>query len=242
MTIVIPMAGRGQRFTDAGHLLPKFLLEAHGKTLLQWSVDSLPLELASLTIFIMLREHEQKFQVESKIRRLYQGKTPLAFVLLDEITRGQAETILRAASLIERELPLVIFNIDTMFRSPTLKNNLLRTDVDGVLGSFHSIEPRFSFAVTDNDGLVTLVTEKEPVSDNALTGLYHFRRAVDFLKSAEAAIDNNLLTKGEFYVAPLYNELLKHDARIILDHTPVHHILGTPQEYENFLIKADCLS
>ena len=226
MTIVLPMAGRGQRFTDAGHLLPKFLLEAHGKTLLQWSVDSLPLELASLTVFILLREHEEKFQVESKIRRLYNSKTPLAFVLLDEITRGQAETILRASSMIKPELPLIIFNIDTMFRSPTLKSNLLRTDVHGVLGSFRSTEPRFSFATTDHDGSVTLVTEKEPVSDNALTGLYHFRRAADFLNIAQLAIDNNLLTLGEFYVAPLYNELLKHDARIILDHTPVHHILG----------------
>jgi hypothetical protein len=48
------------------------------------------------------------------------------------------------------------------------------------------------------------------------------------------AVSQNELTKGEFYVAPLYNQLLARNARLILDHTPVHHILGTPKEYAEF--------
>lgn len=234
MTIVIPMAGRGQRFTDAGHVLPKFLLEAHGKTLLQWSVDSLPLELATLTVFIMLREHDEKFQAESMIRRLYSAKTPVAFVFIDDVTRGQAETVMCASSLIDPNLPLLIFNIDTAFSSPTLKDNLLRSDADGVLGCFYSNKPRFSFAQTDDTGLVTRVTEKDPISNNALTGLYHFRLASDFVNAAKQCIGENRLTKGEFYVAPLYNQLLIGGARLILDYAPVHYILGTPEEYTEF--------
>jgi len=234
MTFVIPMAGHGQRFIEAGYALPKFLLEARGKTLLEWSVDSLPLELAHLTVFVMLREHEAAHQMEARIRKLYGQRTPLAFVFIDEVTRGQAETIVRASSLINPELPLLIFNIDTMFNSSTLKDNLLRDDVDGVLGCFYSKEPRFSFAAINDAGFVMRVTEKEPISENALTGLYHFHRAADFLEIADVAISNNQLTKGEFYVAPLYNDLLARGARLILDHATVHHILGTPQEYAEF--------
>jgi dTDP-glucose pyrophosphorylase len=234
MTFVIPMAGHGRRFIEAGYAQPKFLLEAHSKTLLEWSVDSLPLELADLTVFVMLREHEEAHDMEARIRKLYGQRTPLAFVFIDEVTRGQAETIMRASSLIKPELPLLIFNIDTMFQSPTLKGNLLRDDIDGVLGCFCSNEPRFSFAATNHTGLITRVTEKEPISEHALTGLYHFRRAADFMEVATDAISNNQLTKGEFYVAPLYNQLLARGARLILDQAPVHYILGTPQEYAEF--------
>ena len=234
MNFVIPMAGHGRRFLEAGHALPKFLLEAHGKPLLEWSDDSLPLELATLTTFVMLREHETAHRMEARIREVYGPRTPLAFVFLDEVTRGQAETVLRASRFIEPDRPLVIFNIDTMFHSPTLKTSLQRDDVDGVLGCFYSRESRFSFAALDSEGAITRVAEKEPISAHALTGLYHFRRAADFLETAAAAISQNQLTKGEFYVAPLYNQLLARNARLILDHAPVHHILGTPQEYAEF--------
>jgi len=234
MNFVIPMAGHGRRFIEKGHVLPKFLLEAHGKTLLEWSVDSLPLELATLTTFVMLREHEVAHQMEARIHEVYGDRTPLAFVFLDEVTRGQAETVLLASSFIEPERPLVIFNIDTMFHSPSLKTSLQRDDVDGVLGCFRSQESRFSFAAIDSEGLITRVVEKEPISEYALTGLYHFRRAADFLETAAVAVSQNRLTKGEFYVAPLYNQLLARNARLILDHASIHHILGTPQEYAEF--------
>jgi 2-C-methyl-D-erythritol 4-phosphate cytidylyltransferase len=84
MNFVIPMAGHGRRFIEAGYALPKFLLQAHGKTLLEWSVDSLPLELATRTIFVMLREHDAAHQMEARIRKVYGERTPLAFVFLDD--------------------------------------------------------------------------------------------------------------------------------------------------------------
>jgi len=150
------------------------------------------------------------------------------------VTRGQAETVMRASAFIKPNLPLVIFNIDTMFHSPTLKANLLRTDIDGVLGCFYSKEPRFSFAATDNTGRVTRVTEKEAISINALTGLYHFRLAADFMETATNSISENRLTKGEFYVAPLYNELIAKGGHFIVNTCENHWILGTPDEYTLF--------
>ena len=234
MTIVIPMAGHGQRFIDAGYQLPKYLLEAGGKSLLEWSVDSLPLDLASRTVFVALRGHEAQFQISERIRRLYGHRTEIHCVFLDQVTRGQSETVLSARQLIPETDPLIIFNIDTMFRSPSLRVNLGRDDVDGVLGCFPSHEPRFSFATTDANGRITRVTEKEPISSNALTGLYHYRRAGDFINAASKALRDNQLTKGEFYVAPLYNVMIARGANLILDHSSVHCILGTPQEYEAF--------
>lgn len=241
MNIVIPMAGKGQRFADVGHQLPKFLLEAHGKTLLEWSVDSLPLELAELTIFVMLKEHQDDFQMVDRITKLYGEKTPLDFVFLDKVTRGQAETVLSASNYIDPDSPLLIFNIDTAFKSETLKRNLLRSDVDGVLGCFESTEPRFSYAEIDDKGCITRVREKEVITTHALTGLYHFKTADLFLEVASESIRTCELTKGEFYIAPLYNKLISRSGRFILDHTSTHYILGTPLEYNRFCDESNVL-
>lgn len=234
MNIVIPMAGLGSRFTEAGYAVPKPLLPAHGKTLLEWSVDSLPLELATTLVFVGLKQHRDEHGLEEEIRRLYASRNP-KFLWLDETTRGQAETVVLAADLLDPTAGLLIFNIDTAFRSAGLAARLKDASHDGVLGSFHSAEPRFSFASTDADGIVNEVREKSVISNDALTGLYHFSSTAAFLEIARAAIAADEREKGEFYVAPLYNRLIARGARFILDACEKHWILGTPAEYQAFL-------
>lgn len=235
MNFVIPMAGRGQRFMDAGYTQPKMLIEARGKTLLQWSVDSLPLELCESLVFVGLEEHERSFGISKRIREWYGHVPRLEFMFLPSATGGQAETVLRARDAIDPAMPLLIFNIDTMFHSETLAAALRLISNDGVLGSFLSREPRFSFAALDDRGFVSRVTEKEPISDHALTGLYFFRETPLFFDLADACVRRDERTKGEFYVAPLYNELLARGKRVVVDPCDSHAILGTPAELAEFM-------
>ncbi|MCU0287584.1 MAG: glycosyltransferase family 2 protein [Acidobacteria bacterium] len=234
MNFVIPMAGRGKRFSEAGYLKPKPLIEVGGKTLLQWSVDSLPLALCTNLIFVILMEHEQEYKVSEYIRQWYKDTYHVHFVFLTEVTRGQAETVLKAGHLLTPDEPLLIYNIDTYFRSGTLTNLLRRGDIDGVLGAFNDDSSRFSFAKTNHNGFVTEVAEKIPISANALTGLYHFSRGSDFLKVAEESLRKNDMTKGEFYVAPMYNKLIAEGKKYVLDFCSQHYILGTPAELKVF--------
>ena len=53
MNIVIPMAGAGSRFSNAGFKTPKPLIDVQGKPMYQWATNSLPLEYASRLIFIV---------------------------------------------------------------------------------------------------------------------------------------------------------------------------------------------
>jgi hypothetical protein len=92
----------------------------------------------------------------------------------------------------------MIFNIDTQFSSSSLEKNLLRKNIDGVLGAFYSEEPRFSFAALNDEGFVTKTAEKEVISTNALTGLYHFTYPEDFFEAAESAFAKNETTKASF--------------------------------------------
>jgi len=229
------MAGYGARFIQAGYQLPKMLLKAHGKTLLEWSLNSLPLHLAEVVVFVGLKEHENKFGLQKTIKNLYPYINS-KFIFIDHVTRGQAETTYFALPLCNADQLIAIFNIDTFFSSSTLESNLLNQEVDGVLGYFTSSENRFSFAALDEEKkYVKEVREKEVISTNALTGLYTFKRLADFAETYEYHVKNNLTTKGEYYIAPMYEYLIKQGKKYILDKAEKHYILGTPTEYNEFL-------
>lgn len=234
MNFVIPMAGQGKRFFGAGYNLPKMLIKTHGKTLLQWSLESLPIKLCTNLIFIGLREHEEEYQLSNQIKSLYGAGSPIKFVFLEKSTRGQAETVLKAEHLLLPNSPLLIFNIDTYFRSTTLEKDLLRKDVDGVLGAFSAKSDRYSYARLNGDGYLVRVAEKDPISNNALTGLYHFRQVSDYLDVAKDAIERDDKEKGEFYIAPLYNPLIAKGKKFVLNFVEEHHVLGTPEELCEF--------
>ena len=237
MNFVIPMAGRGQRFVDAGYEQPKMLIKAKGKSLLEWSVDSLPLEICTRLIFVLLKEHEETFQLSDFVREKYQGDYEIHFVVLDKVTQGQAETVLKAKMVIDPNLDLVIYNIDTYFHSDTLKGNLLNPEYDGVLGSFidETNSTKYSFAKTDEEGKIVEVAEKIHISDNALTGMYHFKKASDFITIAEKYLEKRKTSKGEYYVAPMYNDLISQGKALVLDYCNEFATLGTPEELSSFI-------
>jgi len=238
MNFLITMAGEGRRFREAGYDLPKLLIKAKGKTLLEWSIDSLPLNLCTRLIFVGQQKHEDDFQLSKKIISIYGNRVnSLHFKFIDTLTRGQSETACLAKHLVDLSQPLLIFNIDTQFSSSSLEKNLLKKNIDGVLGAFSSEEPRFSFASVNTEGFVTKTAEKEVISSNALTGLYHFTHPEDFFEAAESAFSKNETTKGEFYIAPLYNYLIKKSRRLIVDMADEVNILGTPEELKLFLEK-----
>lgn len=238
----IAMAGRGRRFAEAGASLPKYMIEAGGRTLFEHSVFSLPLRLPSKLFFIALREHERDFRlgafIKEKLGRGAPAGVPWELVLLDAPTRGQAETVLKIEELVPPESALAIYNIDTCFSSPTLAARLAdpAARLDGVIGAFKlaGADPKWSFARTDPGGAVLETAEKVQISDNALTGLYHFSRAADFFETARAAVRGGETTRGEFYVAPLYNRLIAGGRRFVLDLADKLIPLGTPEDVAAF--------
>ncbi len=235
LNIIIPMAGKGSRFKKAGYKTAKPLIKVHDKTLLQLSVNSLPIDLATKIIFVALEKQEKELNISKKVYQWYKKFTDkIEFVYISKYTQGQAETVLKAHSKINPDEPLLIFNIDTCFQSKSLVDNLKKNNIDGVIGSFQSTKKRYSFAQTNAKGFVKRLTEKEPISNKALTGLYHFKKAADFFSTGSKHIQKDKKTKGEFYIAPMYNDLIKKGKKFILDTADKCNILGTPEELENF--------
>ena len=241
---VIPMAGKGQRFKDQGILKPKFLIETKGRTLFEWSVRSLPLDIASKVIFICLDEHEKKYDVKNFIKKNMEKKFPslnYEIILLDKTTDGQVETVLHAKKYINNESSLVIYNIDTYFESTRLKSKLLtikNTNIDGLLGAINSNDGKLSFIELDSE-FVKRTKEKEAISNIASTGLYVFTSGKDFVNAAEFMLSNNSKTNNEYYVSELYNILIKQGKKFVIDLADDFSLLGTPEDIENFERRLD---
>jgi dTDP-glucose pyrophosphorylase len=235
MNIIIPMAGRGDRFVKAGVETPKPLIDVLGKPMYAWATDSMPLHAATKLIFICLAEHLGKCGLREDIQRRYAAHNP-TIVPIDQVTQGQACTVLLAREIIDTDVPLVIYNADTYCRTgldETIRK--LGPAVDGIMGVFRAAGDRWSFARTDESGRVVETAEKRRISDWASTGLYHFTRGRDFVRYADEMIRRNERVNGEFYVAPVYNRMVDQGLDIRLDVAAEAWALGTPEDLKAFL-------
>lgn len=237
MNIVIPMAGRGSRFAEAGFTTPKPLIPVRGLPMYAWAVEGLPLDRASRLVFVVLREHVEGTDVVDDIKTRYAKLRPIV-VQLDAITHGQLCTVLAARDAIDGDEPLLIFNADTYCRTGFAKAvDAFAADVAGALGVFAAPGDHWSFARTDAAGRVVETAEKKRISRHCSTGLYWFKRGCEFVKHADAMIAADERTRGEFYVAPLYNRLIADGRDVRLIEAEEVWAMGTPAELDTFLAR-----
>jgi bifunctional N-acetylglucosamine-1-phosphate-uridyltransferase/glucosamine-1-phosphate-acetyltransferase GlmU-like protein len=240
--IVIPMAGLSSRFKKAGYKLPKYMLEAHGKTLFTHSVESFKAYFSSEKfLFIALDVLDTKRFIEQECQKM--GIADFETVILPEPTRGQAETVflgLQQLGLIQDE-HILIFNIDTFRPGFTWPKEFDIKSIDGYLETFigsgknwSNIEPK-----NNDDYTVKRTAEKQEISEYCCTGLYYFNSFKEYSKLYSTYSKQNLdeIDAGEYYIAPMYNLMINEGADIrysVVDKDDVI-FCGVPDEYRRFL-------
>lgn len=237
------MAGLSSRFFKAGYVKPKYMLDGHGKSLFDHAIESFKSYFESEKFIFIIRDiPETKLFVESRIVSL--GIKEYQIVILNDDTRGQAETV--ALGLSEYKLsskPITIFNIDT-FR-PSFIYPDLSVLGDGYLEVFIGTGDNWSFVrpISNTSSKIDLTTEKNPISEYCCTGLYHFKKCSDYFAAYNEYLLKPISTweKGELYIAPLYNFLIKTNKSIhynLIDRDEVV-FCGTPVEYKEFLLNQE---
>jgi len=239
MKLVIPMAGRGQRFLDAGITTPKMLINVRGKLIVEWALQGLSFIPKRDTIFVILKEHDENFGISGVLREKFGNDVKVCTI--PAVTGGQACTVAEARHLYLPDEPLVIFNSDTYFRSPSLEASLacLGESCDGVIGVFPSKSPAYSYVRFSKPGSVAEVVEKRVISDWATSGLYSFARASDFLSALSESVQKNEKSFGEHYIGPLYNTLISNGAKIRADFAANVFDLGNPNKITEFDLGTD---
>lgn len=230
--IVLPMAGRSSRFFKAGYDVPKYRLPVTNEyCVLECILLCFKQYFTSETFLIICLRHDSEF-VEKTIIKI--GIKNYLVFCLDEVTQGQAETVYLGLknSDVSHDEPILIFNIDTFrpaYRFPEITNGC-----DGFLEVFHGEGDNWSYAKLDNNGYVAKTTEKVRISDLCSTGGYFFKKTSSFLEAYEVNLDEGATVNGEYYVAPLYNYLIKQGLKIKVDIIKREDIIfcGVPAEYE----------
>lgn len=236
MTIVITMAGLGSRFRKAGYQVPKYMIEAHEKTLFEWSMISLTgfYQEDNTYIFIVRKEDNAKDFIEQKCMEM--NLNHIHVIEIDYLTDGQATTAMLGSKFWDKKSELLIYNIDTYVEKGEMDFSQIAGD--GFIPCFHAPGDHWSFVALDENQKAKEVREKVRISDNCTLGAYYFKSCElyeNLYKEYYSSSEN--LEKGEKYVAPLYNYLISKggDVRIsIVDYDKVH-VLGTPEELQVFI-------
>ena len=234
MNVLIPMAGHGSRFVQAGYSFPKPLIEVHGKPMIQVVVDNLAVE--ANFIFVVQKEHREKYNLDSMLNLITPG---CKIVEVKGVTEGAACTTLLAKEFIDNNEPLVIANSDQFVEWNSLDffYKMNEQNLDAGIVSFHATHPKWSYAKTDENGFVTEVAEKNPISNIATVGIYYWKHGSDYVRFAEQMIENNIRVNKEFYVCPVFNEAIKAGLKIKTFDVPKMWGLGTPEDLNYFLEK-----
>jgi NDP-sugar pyrophosphorylase family protein len=236
--VVVPMGGEGRQFAERGYTFPKPLVEVAGQPLIETVVRNLTPSCEHRFVFVCKQEHIQNYALGDVLELIAPG---CRIVTMAKPTAGALCSVLLGMEYIEHEDELLVANADQWIDAPI--DNFLTvarsSGWDGAIMTFPNTHPRWSYARTEND-LVVAVAEKQPISRNATAGLYYFRRGADFVRGAERMLFKNASFSGEFYVAPVYNELILVGMRVgIFPITASQmHGLGTPEEVERFQARA----
>ena len=232
LNILIPMAGLGSRFAAAGYTFPKPLIDLQGRSMIQRVVENLNID--AHYIFLVQRSHFEQYDLGSMLTTVRPGCT---IVLVDGLTEGAACTSLLAKQYIDNQEPLLIVNSDQFIEwdSTEFMYSVYNSDCDAVILTFESADPKWSYALADQNQIVQAVAEKDVISSNATVGIYFWQHGADYVTHAESMIRKNIRTNNEFYICPVFNEAIAQG--LVVTHKRIKRMwgLGTPEDLNYFL-------
>ena len=229
--ILLPIAGKAQRFLDKGYTMPKPLIMAHTRHIIDWAMDSFKTDDCNI-IFAVRLDHIHNFSIDDILKEKFGND--IKIVVIDKVTDGSVSTCLLAKDYIDNDLPLFIYTPDVYYH-PQFDPNSVSKELDGFLLTFKANSPAHSYVELDEDGFALQTAEKEVISQNAAVGVYYYKTGKMFVKYATEMIQKNIRTKNEFYICPLYNLMIRDNLKVSIHQTEKMHVLGTPQELEFFV-------
>jgi HAD superfamily hydrolase (TIGR01509 family) len=234
LNVLIPMAGAGSRFEKAGYTFPKPLIDVKGRPMIQVVVESMNID--ANFIYIVQKSHREKYNLDTLLNLI----TPnCKIVEVNGVTEGAACTVLLAKEFINNNNPLILSNSDQFieWNSTDFMYQMNEKGFDGGIICFEATHPKWSFARTDENGIITEIAEKNPISNQATAGVYYWKNGSDFVKYAEQMIEKDIRVNNEFYVAPVFNEAIE-DGKILFNYEiPSENMwgLGTPEDLNYYL-------
>lgn len=232
MNVLIPMAGAGSRFEKAGYTFPKPLIEVNGKPMIQVVVENINID--AKHIFVVQKSHYDKYNLKTVLNNI---SPDCDIVQVEGMTEGAACTTLLAKEYIDNDKPLLMANSDQFvdWDSNEFMYSMIGDSIDAGILTFKSSHPKWSYAKLNDDGFVSEVAEKNPISDIATVGIYYWSRGSDYVRYAEQMISKNTRVNNEFYVCPVFNEAIEDGKKVKIFNVENMWGLGTPEDLQHFI-------
>ncbi len=242
MQLIVPMAGLGQRFADAGYTLPKPLVEVSGLPMIVRVVRDLPP--CERIAFVVNGEHVRRFEIDKTLRNYF----PTAqIVVTPGLTQGQACTVRLAADAIDLNDDVLVAACDATHVYDTKQFAQLRSDppTDAIVWTYRG-EPRvlatpksFGWVRINEQGDVVAISCKQPISDQFLadrvvSGFFWFRSARRLMAAIDDLVASNERVNNEFYLDVIPNRILAAGGRVAAFDVEKYIGWGTPEDLRDY--------
>ncbi|RDH83766.1 MAG: nucleotidyltransferase [endosymbiont of Galathealinum brachiosum] len=236
INVLIPMAG-SITYDGNQYAYPKPLTEVKGQPMIQGVLEDLNAINKSINYIFAVNEADCKqYHIDNVLQLLTNNSVEIIRVVGD--TAGSACTALLAIDSINNDTPLIISNMDQKFDCDLSEyiDAFKQRDLDAATICFNSVHPRWSYALTNDDGQVIETSEKRPISHNAIAGLFYFKHGKDFVKAAMQSIYKDASVNGSYYIAPVLNEMILDGKKlgISLVENDKYHTFYSPQLLEEY--------
>ncbi len=233
--IIIPMAGEGKRFEEFH--LPKPMIATNLAGEMMWRTSAECLALPGCEFVFVIRK-----QVERKLRSIlekWNGGSQV--VAIQRLTDGPLSTVLEAEAYIDSNV-LIVANCDQFVDWTKMDLASFISMVDSNDGAIVTMnvedsDKKWSY-IKQHNGFISIVAEKVPISNEATLGIYGFKNGLEFVEYAKQMIASNIKVNGEFYVGPVYNQMIAKGKKIRTFNLTERNIkwcgLGTPNDLTKY--------
>ncbi len=241
LQIVVPMAGEGRRFQEAGYDLPKPLIPVAGLPMVVRAVRDLPQ--AERVVFVVRAGHVRDYQIDRQLRNhVLQSR----IVTVEGLTEGQACTVRLAGEALQPDWPVIVAACDNTHLYDRAKLERLMSDpaVECLVWTYRGdtrvlADPQQHGWVRADGDRVLEVSCKTPISaaplcDHVVSGFFSFQSAGRMLEAIDAMIAAGVRVKGEFYMDTVPNQLIAEGAEVRAFEVDKYIGWGTPADLHDF--------
>ena len=238
MNVIIPIGGKGERFKNKGHIVPKPLIEVFEKEMILHVLDNLTLEKEDRVFIIYYMGNLNEFNFETIANK--SKHTSIHFIKIDKQTRGASETIMIGLNQIKHMTPnkkCMLLDCDAFYTENVI-SMYRNVDANAVFYTLNQEPtPIYSYITLDKDDVVVDIKEKFKISDNANTGIYCFNDIDELHHYSKFIVDNNIAFNGECYTSCIIDAMVKDNKPfkgIQLNPECVFN-LGTPEQLDAYV-------